>query len=204
MGDAAFHDVLFPPEVALGSRGGPVRRTEVVTLASGHEQRTARWARSRRRWDAGTGVKCEADIAAVVAFFEAREGRRYAFRWRDPFDHASSLPGAEPAPTDQRIGTGDGAAATFQLTKAYGAQARPITHPVAGSVAVAVDGQPVPAAADPLTGIVTLDAAPAPGAVVTAGYRFDVPARFDTDALVVSLVPGGGNVAELPVVEVRA
>ena len=198
-----FHDALFPPEIALGSRGGPVRRTEVVALVSGHERRTARWARSRRRWDAGTGIKCEADIAAVIAFFEARQGRRFAFRWRDPFDHASTLPSEEPTPTDQAIGTGDGQTRTFALVKRYGETVRPITLPVEGSVRVAVDGAAAPASADHLSGLVTLDAAPPPGAAVTAGYRFDVPARFDTDALSVALVPGGGTVAELPVVEVR-
>ena len=202
MPGSGFHDVVFPPEIALGSRGGPVRRTEVVALSSGHEARTARWSRSRRRWDAGTGIKCEADIAAVIAFFEAREGRRYAFRWRDPFDHASGTPGEDPSPTDQVIGEGNGTATAFRLVKHYGgARPRTITKPVPGSVIVAVDGAEVLATTDPLTGLVTLDEAPDAGAVVTAGYRFDVPARFDTDALSVRLLPGGGE-APVPVVEV--
>lgn len=205
MDDTGFHDVTFPPDIALGSQGGPVRRTEVVALASGHEQRTARWSQSRRRWDAGTGIKCEADIAGVVAFFEAREGRRFAFRWRDPFDDRSCLPGEEPSAMDQTIGTGDGISAMFQLTKTYGgASARPITKPVSSTVIVAVDGEVVLASTDHSTGQVTLDTPPPVGAAVTAGFQFDVPARFDTDALSVSLLPGGGNVTELPIVEVRA
>jgi uncharacterized protein (TIGR02217 family) len=198
-----FHDVRFPAPIALGSRGGPVRRTQVVTLASGHEVRNAQWAGARRRWNAGTGVRCRADVEALVAFFEAREGRRYAFRWRDPFDHGSRVGGA-PTPLDQRLGSGDGETRSFALVKRYaeGGPARRITKPVPGSVLVAVDGAPVPASADPLTGIVTLADAPAPGAVVTAGFLFDVAARFDTDELVLSLEEGGGEAPDVPIVEV--
>jgi uncharacterized protein (TIGR02217 family) len=53
-----FHEVRFPLDVSLGSRGGPVRRTDIVTLSSGREHRNSRWAQSRRRFDAGLGVMC--------------------------------------------------------------------------------------------------------------------------------------------------
>lgn len=199
-----FHDVSFPSSVALGSTGGPVRRTQIVTLASGHERRASRWAGSRRRWNAGTGVRCRADLIALIAFFEAREGCRHAFRWRDPFDGGSPADGGEPGPSDQRVGAGDGTETRFQLVKRYAPDgpARRITKPVPGSVLVAVDGVAVPASTDALTGVVTLAEAPAPGAVVTAGFLFDVPARFDTDELVVSLEEGGGEAPDVPIVEV--
>ena len=197
-------EMLFPLSVSLGSRGGPVRRTRVVRLASGREVRNAQWRGSLRRWEAGFGVRCAADVEAVVAFFEACGGRAGTFRWRDPLDHSSGRVGEPPQPTDQRIGTGDGQTTDYHLVKTYGTQARAITRPVDGSVVVAVDGAEVAASADPTTGLVTLAAPPAPGAIVTAGYLFDVPARFDTDELMIGVEPGGGEVPEIPIQEVRA
>lgn len=58
----AFHAVRFPLDVALGARGGPERKTDVVTLAGGGEQRNGRWHHSRRRYNAGYGVKSRADM----------------------------------------------------------------------------------------------------------------------------------------------
>jgi uncharacterized protein (TIGR02217 family) len=75
----SFHEALFPLDVALGARGGPERRTDVVRLGSGREERNQRWARSRRRWDAGYGVKSLAALASVAEFFEERRGRLYGF-----------------------------------------------------------------------------------------------------------------------------
>src|SRR5512139_3898729 len=127
----AFHDVLFPLDIALKSSGGPERATDIVTLGSGREERNARWAHSRRRYDAGYGVKTFAALAAVVAFFEERRGRLHGFRWRDRLDHASAAPGANVSPLDQMIGTGDGTTASFLLTKSYGGAFAPYERPIA-------------------------------------------------------------------------
>lgn len=208
---SAFHEAVFPLAVALGATGGPERRTEVVTLTSGREIRNARWADSRRRYDAASGVKTLADLAAVVAFFEERRGRLYGFRFRDRLDDRSGAAGAEPTPLDQFIGTGDGATRNFQLTKTYGAAFAPyvraIEKPVAASVRIAVAGGELAAeefsvAAD--AGLVTLAAAPAVGAAVTAGFLFDVPVRFDTDQLTASLDHfAAGSIPSIPLIEVR-
>src|SRR5437667_470011 len=140
----SFHEILFPLDIALKSAGGPERKTEIVALGSGREERNARWAHSRRRYDAGYGVKTLDALSAVVAFFEERRGRLHGFRWRDRLDHSSTAPGVAVSPTDQVIGTGDGTTATFQLVKAYGGAyapyARPISKPVPASVRAAVDG----------------------------------------------------------------
>jgi uncharacterized protein (TIGR02217 family) len=209
----AFHEVSFPLAVALGATGGPERRTEVVTLASGHEVRNARWADSRRRWDAGSGVKSLADLAAVVAFFEERRGRLTGFRFRDRLDDRSCPPGATPSATDQAIGTGDGETRVFRLVKRYGAGFAPwvraIAKPVAGTVLVAIDGAAVTQPSvtiDVTTGTVTFAVAttPVPGAVVTAGFRFDVPVRFDTDRLDIDLSAfTAGEIPAIPLVEIR-
>lgn len=210
----AFHEILFPLDVALGSRGGPERKTEIVTTGSGREERNARWAHARRRWNAGYGVKSLDALSQVVAFFEERRGRLYGFRWRDRLDHSSAAPGAEPGPADQLIGLGDGTRTEFQLMKTYGSlhapYARPIAKPVAGSVRIALDGVEAEAGTDfdvdPVTGLVLFapGQAPADSAPVTAGFQFDVPARFDSDFLEVDLAAfAAGEIPSIPIVEIR-
>ncbi|CAO4165910.1 phage distal tail protein, Rcc01695 family [Methylorubrum extorquens] len=207
-----FHEVRFPLDVALRGSGGPVRRTEIVTLASGREHRNSRWADSRRRYDAGLGIRTLDALHAVLGFFEERRGRLYGFRYRDRIDHRSGPPSRPPEPTDQRIGTGDGTTRIFALAKTYGsgpeAYRRAIAKPVAGTVHVAVNGAEVAApklAVDPATGRVTFaaDAVPPMGAAVTAGFEFDVPVRFDTDELTVDLAAfTAGEVPRIPLIEI--
>ncbi|MBZ0130454.1 MAG: DUF2460 domain-containing protein [Rhodobacteraceae bacterium] len=206
----AFHEIRFPDNISRGARGGPERRTQVVELASGDEERNASWVNSRRRYDAAYGVRRSDDLAAVVAFFEARNGRLYGFRWKDWGDYKSCLPSGIPAAGDQLIGTGDGTATEFQLAKAYssGAQtwARSITKPVAGTVTVAIDGivQASGWSIDATTGLVTFSAAPASGTAITAGFEFDVPVRFDTDRLDVTHdIERLGSITSIPLIEVR-
>ena len=204
---ANFHEVLFPVDIALNSEGGPTRRTDIVALVSGHEERNSPWAGSRRSYNAGYGVKSLADIETIIAFFEARMGRLYGFRFRDPFDHKSCALAAAPSATDQVIGTGDGAATVFQLVKTYRSGAasasRKIAKPVAGTVLVAADGAPAAFALDERTGLVAFDAPPASGAVITAGYVFDTPVRFDTDSLRINLAAfKAGDIPSIPLIEV--
>ena len=206
----AFHAARFPLDVALGARGGPERATDVVTLASGREERNSRWAHSRRRYNAGYGVKSRADMQAVLAFFEERRGRFHSFLWRDGLDHSSN--GGDGAPTafDQAIGTGDGARTMFQLVKLYGAAfdpyARPISKPVVGSVKISVASIETVSgwSVDTSSGMVTFTAPPADGTAIKAGFLFDVPVRFDIDRLDIEL--SGFDAADapaIPVVEVR-
>ncbi|MDI1281270.1 MAG: hypothetical protein ACI9YM_002030 [Brevundimonas sp.] len=203
----AFHEVSLPARLAFGSTGGVERRTEVVTLGSGYERRSTPWAQGRRRYLIGANLRSLDDMAALTAFFEARRGRLYGFRFRDFADFKSCAPGAEVTATDQTLGTGDGVAAVFSLGKAYGDQVRDITKPVAGSVRVAVAGVALDGAAftvEATTGRVTLAVPPEPGAVVTAGFVFDTPVRFDADRIEVTLETfGAGRMAAVPLIEIR-
>lgn len=206
----AFHEIRFPDGISRGAKGGPERRTRIVELASGDEERNASWANSRRRYDVSYGVRRADDLAAVVAFFEARNGRLHAFRFKDWSDYKSCLPSAAPAPTDQIIGTGNGSATVFQLVKTYasGAQswARAILKPVAGTVAVSLNGvaQGSGWSVNTTTGIVTFTVPPSTGAVIRAGFEFDVPVRFDTDELPVTLdIERTGSIPSIPLIEVR-
>jgi uncharacterized protein (TIGR02217 family) len=206
----AFHEVRFPDDISRGARGGPERRTQVVELASGDEERNASWVDSRRRYDAAYGIRRGDDLAAVVAFFEARNGRLHGFRWKDWGDFKTSLPSTPVTPIDQTLGTGDGDTETFQLVKRYesGAQAwvRRIVKPVAGTVRVALAGTEALSgwSVNTTTGFVAFDAAPVAGVLVTAGFEFDVPVRFDTDRLDVTWdLDRLGSIASIPLVEVR-
>lgn len=205
----AFHDVRFPASLSFGSLGGPERRTEIVELMSGHEERNSPWADSRRRYDAGLGLRSLDDLSDLVAFFEARAGELHGFRWKDWADYKSSRPNAPVTPFDQIIGEGG---MTFQLVKRYASGPstwmRPITKPVAGTVKLAVSGDVLQEAVDFTvdhgTGIVTLARAPKGEAVVTAGFEFDVPVRFATDRIQISVASfKAGHVPAVPVVEIR-
>ncbi len=208
----AFHEIRFPPALSFGALGGPERRTEIVELANGHEERNTPWAASRRRYDAGTGLRALDDLEALVAFFEARHGMLHGFRWKDWGDYRSA-PAAKPITAlDQLLGHGDGETRAFALGKTYasGAQSytRAILKPVAGSVLAAV-GQEVLTlgedyTVDASTGILTFRRAPETGAEVLAGFEFDVPVRFDTDLIQTSVASfRAGEVPKVPVIEVR-
>lgn len=208
----AFHEIRFPANLSFGSVGGPERRTEIVTLANGFEERNTPWAHSRRRYDAGVGLRSLDDIETLIAFFEARAGQLHGFRWKDWSDFKSCKPTSLPTPEDQLIGTGDGVTRVFQLQKTYvsGLQSysRLVRKPVAGTVLVAVAGDPkvetIEFSVNLETGALSFVQAPDLGTRVTAGFEFDVPVRFDADAIQTSVASfQAGDVPTVPVVEVR-
>jgi len=207
-----FHDVRFPPSLSFGSLGGPHRQTDVVTLANGFEERNTPWAHSRRSYDAGLGMRSIDDLQALIAFFEARMGQMYAFRWKDWADYKSGKADVPVAFDDQSIGFGDGETAAFQIYKTYrsGDQSykRPITKPVAGTVRVGLEQdelqEGVEYEVDAATGIITFAHPPDPDVEIFAGFEFDVPVRFDTDRILVSVESfQAGQVPDVPVIEVR-
>ena len=206
----SFHEIRFPDNISRGARGGPQRRTQVVELASGDEERNASWANSRRRYDVAYGIRRADDLAAVVAFFEARNGRLHGFRYKDWADYKSALPSQAMTATDQQIGTGTGSLQTFQLAKRYasGGQTwvRTIAKPVAGTVRVALGmvEQMSGWTLDTTTGVITFTTAPAGGVIVRAGFEFDVPVRFDSDTLDVTLdFERLGSITAIPLLEIR-
>jgi uncharacterized protein (TIGR02217 family) len=209
----AFHDIRFPADLSFGALGGPERRTEVVELSNGSEERNTPWSQSRRRYDAGTGLRALDDLETLVAFFEARQGRLHAFRWKDWGDYRSAPASQGLSAYDQLLGLADGVGVTFHLRKAYtsGAQTywRAVSKPVAGSVQVAIREDAMVLgrdyAVDYATGTVTFDRPPEAGAEIRAGFEFDVPVRFDTDLVQISVASfRAGEVPKVPVIEVRA
>ncbi|AZV78555.1 TIGR02217 family protein [Parasedimentitalea marina] len=207
-----FHEVRFPASLSFGSIGGPERRTDVVTLANGFEERNTPWAHSRRRYDAGLGLRSLDDIELLIAFFEARNGQMFGFRWKDWSDFKSARASGEVAFRDQVIGTGDGSTVTFQLCKTYRSGSfsyqRPIAKPVVGSVRVGIEQDElltdVDFTLDDRSGLITFAHPPGEDMTILAGFEFDVPVRFDTDRILTSVASfQAGDVPNVPVVEVR-
>jgi uncharacterized protein (TIGR02217 family) len=210
----SFHEVQFPPKLSLGVKGGPERRTDIVVLGSGFEERNSRWADSKRSYNVGYAITDHDSLYEVIEFYEERRGRLHGFRWKDWNDYKSCPPKQTPTNADQNIGTGTGALATFQLKKTYGSVYNPYTRdikkPVSGTVLVAVNGVAKTLTThytlDTATGIITFTMGnlPANGHAVTAGFEFDVPVRFDTDKLELNLDSIlHGSIPDIPVVEIR-
>lgn len=207
-----FHEIRFPTGLSFGAVGGPERRTEIVTLSNGYEERNTPWEHSRRRYDAGAGLRSMDDLSKLIAFFEARRAELYGFRWKDWADFKSCLPSKDITPLDQDIGRGDGQTCVFQLQKAYisgeHSYMRPINKPVAGTVQIALSSDPkvehLEFSVNDETGEITFKNAPDIDVRVTAGFEFDVPVRFDTDRITSSISTfNAGEIPSIPVIEVR-
>jgi uncharacterized protein (TIGR02217 family) len=209
----AFFDLSFPRDVAAGVVGGPERRVNIAPLASGYEERNARWSASRRSYQAGLGIRTADDLAEVLALFEEMRGPLHSFRFRDWSDFKSCAPSATPGASNQLLGTGDGAATVFQLRKKYGTLSpywRQITKPVAGTVLISLGGTATGSGwtVNNLTGAVTFTTPPGDGVAVRAGFEFDVPVRFNADSIAVDMAffaddRGVGSIPEVPLIEVR-
>jgi len=203
-----FDDVLFPIAIGRDATVTPEFSTNVTITASGFERRNSLWSDARLRFDVGPGVRSEAELGELIAFFRARRGQARGFRLRDPSDYSSNGMIALPTPIDQQIGLGDGATARFALAKHYGygaeQQVRRITRPKADSVRVSVNGVETGGwTLDPL-GTVVFATAPAAGAVVRAGFLFDVPVRFAEDRLDISGAAfAAGEAPSVPLIELR-
>jgi uncharacterized protein (TIGR02217 family) len=197
-----FHEIRFPDNIAYGATGGPEFATTVVVTGAGHEQRNVSWAEARGRWDVGSGLKNQQQLDALIAFFRARKGKAYGFRFKDSTDFKA---------TGQLLGTGDDTTTTFQLVKLYPSgsafEARSIVKPVAGTLKVYLDGVEVLSdwSVDVTTGIVTFTSPPAQDVDVTADFEFDVPVRFDTDHIAVTIETYKlHRWQQIPIVELRA
>ncbi|WP_018935648.1 MULTISPECIES: DUF2460 domain-containing protein [unclassified Thioalkalivibrio] len=185
----SFHDIRLPERIERGAVGGPKFLTNVVTMASGHEQRNVEWSQERPEYDISYGLQDAEDIQSVLAFFRARMGRAYGFRFKDWGDFQAK---------DQHLGTLRYDSTEFQLVKRYGdpAYTRRITRPVEGTVTVYADGQALPdgdVSVDHSTGEVTIsgdsvppepeEGEPPEEKELTATFEFDVPVRFAEDAM---------------------
>jgi len=202
-----FHDVALPEQFARAVRGGPVDATAIIAFGGGRETRVQSQRALRRRYEIAAAALDPDAAYELLTFFEARRGRLFGFRLRDPMDHRSCAPLVEPSPRDQAIGVGDGTSMTFSLQKTYsdagGEAVRPIHKPVAGSVRVSIDGVECSATeftCDAASGRVTFISAPPVSVRIRAGFLFDAPVRFDMDRLDLALA-GDARAGAIALVE---
>ena len=179
-----FHEVRFPDDIAEGALGGPSFSTDVVTVNSGAEQRNQNWSESRGEWSVGHGVKTQEQLDELIAFFRCRRGKAYGFRYKDFSDYkAINQPAIKITST------------IYQLAKQYVSgtsdytYTRTIRKIVGGTVKVYVNGteRTTGKTIDINAGLLILDPPPGEGTIVTASFEFDVPVRFDTDKMSVSI-----------------
>lgn len=212
----SFYDIRFPKNISYGSSGGPGYNTSVIEVSSGAEQRNANWDYPRCEYDIAYGVREQDDLEALIEFFHIVKGRAYSFRYWDPIDYKSCRTDQTIAFTNQTIGTGDGTEDEFQIYKTYSktglngstiySRVRKITKIVASTLVVGVGGvADTDWTLDDETGIITFNVGsePANEAIVTAGYEFDVHARFDTDQISASLDNYKLGTIDVPIIEVK-
>ncbi|MEY4836521.1 MAG: hypothetical protein RLZZ475_380 [Pseudomonadota bacterium] len=204
----AFDDVLYPFALGRNTAVAPEFSTSIAVTASGHEQRNALWSDARVHFDVGPGIRSEAELSELLAFFRARRGPARGFRIMDPFDHSSNGMTGTPTMSDQLIGTGNGLTADFQLTKAYGVgldpQIRPITRPRPETLLVSVGDVASTAWTLRSGGVLSFLAPPPAGAKIRAGFLFDVPVRFAEDRIDISAVNfAAGEAPSIPLIELR-
>ncbi len=200
----SFDDVSYPLPLGRDSSVAPEFSTAIAVTSSGHERRNALWSDARLRFDVGPGVRSVSELTVLLDFFRARFGPARGFRLRDPFDHQSCPPAEVPTPQDQLLAIADGLRDTFDLIKTYGTQERRITRPVAGSISIAVNGEPASGWTHLGHGRIRFADPPVKGARITAGYVYDVPVRFADDRLDISGIAfAAGEAPSVPLVEIR-
>lgn len=198
-----FHNVRFPSRLKLNVSGGPEMRVDVTRLSSGHERRNTRWSAPLRRYLISVGQRPLEEIQVLTAFFEARSGPLYGFLFRDPFEHKTAGNNQAVSAIDVQIGVGDGVTTAMNLILQNGRQ---VTHPIEESLRIAIDGEEVFSGFtfDQVTKKLVFDAAPPVGAIISAGFEFDVPVRFENEQLIATrTVNNAGEVSDITLLELR-
>ena len=199
----------FPVTISYKSRGGPRFSTDVVVIDSGAEQRNANWLNARHEYDAVFGVEDEASLELMLEFFHAAKGMAHTFPYKDWMDFKSCPTSTDVSSTDQTIvSAATSGQVSAQITKAYSRggllTVRDIFKVRASTLVLEVDGS-VRASGFSLssTSVASFAPALASGAVVKAGFEYDVACRFDTDRLAVSLDAYRIGSLSVPIVEVN-
>ncbi len=186
----------LPPEIESGATGGPEFATIIQEAVSGREQRIKQWAKCRAKYDIGYSILDSTNptgsYRAVVALFYGHNGQFSPFRFKDWNDYQA---------TDANFGTGNGVATTFQLSKTYDPQkillgtTGSLTYTreiylLSNTPVIKVNGSTMTVVTDytiSATGLVTFVVAPTNGHALTWTGEFDIPVRFNTDYLPITM-----------------
>jgi uncharacterized protein (TIGR02217 family) len=213
--DLPFAEVrLYHKDIIEGTAGGVAFLTDITINNGGFEQRNANWEYPLGSWEIGQRGYNKDTIEYLQSFHRQRRGRYQGFRFRDMADFAAS---ATPLPSEDGFFTQGFIVSTAnplvgQLIKRYSdgtfVADRIISKPVAGSIA----GIPSGCQLNLNTGEVSSSFAI--NEPIAVAFEFDVPVRFDTERLHVTLestegdVEGGDweaiyQIDALPIVELR-
>ena len=212
----------FPEDISYGSSGGPTFNTTIRVVDSGYEFSNINWDNARRKYNIGTGVRTEENLYELIQFFHIVRGRGYYFRYKDWMDYKSCAINETIAIDDQEFGlnqtTGaslvDGLETSFQLLKKYTLAGTTIVNyyairkPVISTLLIEVDGVPKTIGidftiTDADNGIVTFGSAPGAGLELKWGGDFDIPVRFDTDELNITMEFYEHLSSSVPLIEVK-
>lgn len=205
---SGFRDIRLPVGVKGYPTSGAARfSTTITAVSSGAEHRNQNWQHPLFRFNLAEAVRDQETFEAAQRHWMAMRGPFYTFPFLDPLDFASApLPAPNFAPpisgTDIEIGVGDFATREFRLIKKYTVAgsldeetySRRITLPILETVVVLIDGLD-PATDNPVTmpggpysyevsrpgGVISFNKPLDGGLVVTAGFLFEVPVRFEAD-----------------------
>jgi uncharacterized protein (TIGR02217 family) len=164
----------------------PKWSTGRAVAASGRDVRVAYWSYPLWEWELNfeflrDGIS-PSELKLLIGFFNATYGGLTGFLFEDPDDHAV---------TAQVIGTGDGTTLSFVIVRTYGGTAGTSTEPI-GYVQ---DGAPLHVYLDgvlqasgysidttnPVAQLVTFDAAPGAGVVVSIDVQYCYYVHFKDD-----------------------
>ena len=200
----------LPPSIERGAIGGPEFKNVVQSAAAGTERRVRQWAQCRARYDIAYGLLNSGDpignYQAILHLFYAHFGMLHPFRFK-PWDDFQA--------SNELLGTGDGSTTEFQLLKTYDPSlillsvagslyyVRLIVLPVASSLVMTLDGAPTTAYTLGDGGMITFTSAPTAGQIIRWSGEFDLPMRFNTDYLPITMdVNEIAQIQSIPIVEV--
>jgi len=196
---ASFHDVVFPDSIAQDAVGGPKFKTTIFDPKGGRDRRNIDWSIARGEWDVAHAVKSETEFQALLAFFYARYGQGYSFKFHDWADDYATL---------QTLGTGTGSLTQFQCKKLYTSGAYTYTrtltkinpstsasfwdgetNPWSVTVNSVVKEEGVDYTVNYNLGVITFVAGhlPANGHLVKASFEFYCHCRFGVDHMKASM-----------------
>lgn len=208
---AEFLEERLPVDIRMGASYSDGYNVQIVETAGGAEYRKLVHAFPRRRWTINYTLLRDDIAARVLALYHRAYQMLAGFRVYDVDDHNSSASGRGAITNlDQtltRLSAG-----VYQLRKEYGSGATPlgigrpariIYKPVAGSLVVAKNGVAVVSGVtlNTTNGQVTISPAPLVGDTITAGFEFDIPARFNSPIEVTALAKDARDCGAIELIE---
>ena len=211
---AEFLEERLPLDIRMGASHSDDYAVTITQTAGGAEYRKLVHQYPMRRWTINFTLLRDDLAARVLALYHRAYGRYAGFRVRDVDDYNSSATGRGTITMlDQpltRLSAG-----IYQLRKEYGAggtplgigrPARIVYKPVSGTVIAAKNGVSISSglSVDITTGVVTVSPAPLVGDTITAGFEFDISARFDSALDIASLSRDVRDCGSIDIVELLA